>query len=388
MVVWHIGNTTVRTPYRLRDALQALQHSSLNGNLEGREQENAFASLLHENGILVAPRVRAGEDASDLGRKWRSALSQLGLITPNLPSPVTQTAIDGCELSGRAYEITPSGHRLIASKSVGAQQECFLRCLLSYRIPSVIEDRYAGKFADFSPLQFVLDTFAELGNQNLEQKLSFQEFALFIQTSSPDNGVKPIVLELGGFRAGLANSINRRQYANEVYEGKSRLTTLQTSTLDDYADLSFRYLKATGLFRAAGRGIVLSPMREKLVEFLRSASASATTDESYLRSLWMGTDLPTDDKQHSHQLIVNLISKLELRGIKVDLPSASIPKRELDEIRYELEKRISEINEREYAKKQSAEVGNIVRLIDAIGANKLSVTLQDSTRFTIVPRPS
>ncbi len=383
MILWQIGNTTVRTPYRLRDALCVLQHSSLNGNLGGKEQENAFASLLHESGVLVAPRIRAGKDASDLGRKWRVALSQLGFITPNVPSHLMKSAIEGCELSGRAYEITPSGRRLAASETIGVQQECFLRSLMSYRIPSVIENRYKGKSTVFSPLRFVLDSLVELGCQDLEQKLSFQEFALFVQTSSPDTGIESIVLEIGEFRTGLLKSTRRRQYAQEVYEEKSQLLELKKSTLDDYADLSFRYLKATGLFQAAGRGIVLSPMREKLAQFLREVDANAQSDESYLNSLWKGTDLPTDDIHYSHQLIADLVSKLKQHGIQRDVPSVAIAKQDLDRIRHELETLLSQINEREYAKQQATEVGNIVRLIDAIGANKPLVTLGDNSRFSI-----
>ena len=40
---------------------------------------NEFAIQLHLEGVLEAPRVERGEDASDLGRKWRAALSQLEL---------------------------------------------------------------------------------------------------------------------------------------------------------------------------------------------------------------------------------------------------------------------------------------------------------------------
>ena len=41
-MLWHIGNTTVRTPYRLREALRVLEGSPLNGNISGNAQENAF----------------------------------------------------------------------------------------------------------------------------------------------------------------------------------------------------------------------------------------------------------------------------------------------------------------------------------------------------------
>ena len=48
---WHLGNTTVRSPFRLRDGLVALSTSSLQGNLRGEEQERAFRRLLGEHGI-------------------------------------------------------------------------------------------------------------------------------------------------------------------------------------------------------------------------------------------------------------------------------------------------------------------------------------------------
>ena len=49
---WHLGNTTVRSPFRLRDGLVALSTSSLQGNLRGEEQERAFRRLLGEHGIV------------------------------------------------------------------------------------------------------------------------------------------------------------------------------------------------------------------------------------------------------------------------------------------------------------------------------------------------
>jgi len=83
-LAWNFGNTTVRTPYRLQEALKALQSSTLNGNIIGKAQENAFAILLHNTGVVNSPRVDEGKEAGDLGRKWRVALAQLGFITPKL----------------------------------------------------------------------------------------------------------------------------------------------------------------------------------------------------------------------------------------------------------------------------------------------------------------
>jgi hypothetical protein len=79
---WYLGNTTVREAQRLRAGLTALAGSPLEGNLDGRERERAFAILLSDAEVV---RIQRGpeEDFSDMGRKWRAAMMQLGFITPN-----------------------------------------------------------------------------------------------------------------------------------------------------------------------------------------------------------------------------------------------------------------------------------------------------------------
>src|SRR5256885_16109414 len=73
---WYLGNTTVREAQRLRAGLTVLAALPLNGNLEGRERETAFALLLNDSGVLRIQRELT-EDISDLGRKWRAAMMQL-----------------------------------------------------------------------------------------------------------------------------------------------------------------------------------------------------------------------------------------------------------------------------------------------------------------------
>ncbi len=165
-ILWHIGNTTVRTPYRLKEALQALKNSEFHGNLLGIGHEEGFAKLLHDREILKADRIdreKTAQGAGDLGRKWRSALGQLGFVVMHLTRGLTQPIEPKIErfvtgfpgLSGRPYEITPNGLRLIQAESPAEQQECFLRALVAYKIPSVFEDRY--DCSPFSPLRFVLN---------------------------------------------------------------------------------------------------------------------------------------------------------------------------------------------------------------------------------------
>lgn len=128
--VWHFGNTTVRNATRLVGVVQVLKSSEFDGNMLGRERESDLSWFLEDEGIVSIMRTKE-DDVSDLGRKWRSALSQLGFVAPETVGQLSQ------------YSITRSGDNLIAAKSLHAQQEVFLRALSAYRIPSVVESRYA-----------------------------------------------------------------------------------------------------------------------------------------------------------------------------------------------------------------------------------------------------
>ncbi len=389
-MLWHLGNTTVRTPYRLRDALRALQGTALNGNLSGKRQENEFALLLHNNGILDAPRVTRGQDASDLGRKWRSALMQLGFITPRLTSKNHSGTIDPDlviftgdfeELSGRAYEITPNGYRLANSETITAQQECFLRSLASYLIPSLIERRYPG--LTFSPLRFVLKIIWELASLEEKARLTFKEFAFFVQTSSPEKGVDHITQEIIDYRKG------RRQAAGQVHAYDRGYSTRiakqvnrQASTLDDYADLSFRYLKATGLFRTAGRGIALSPSRTELISLLLNEEQTPATDKDYLTHLWRGAELPTDNAASSLAVINSLVTQLSDRGVDPPLPSAEASLPDLENLRHELEAKLLQLDELEYAAKQAEQIDEILAWMEAL-PSRGSAKTPDGQRVSV-----
>ncbi len=174
-MAWHIGNTTVRTPYRLKFALEALANSNLIGNLGRRnfggvESELRFSKLLHDHGVVFVERIANGETEGygDLGRKWRSALEQLGFITPDRTFGTNYPP----------YIITPNGARLIEAEITASQQECFLRSLVTYQIPSALENRY--NFECFSPLRFVVQIITTLAEGGVEPFLSFTEFQLFV----------------------------------------------------------------------------------------------------------------------------------------------------------------------------------------------------------------
>lgn len=376
-MLWHVGNTTVRTPYRLQEALKALSASPLNGNLIGNEQEQAFAAFLHESEIVNVGRIDEGKDASDLGRKWRVALSQLGFITPQLTSGLTSGDIDpalakytdGIEgLSGRPFEVTENGHRLAQSDILSAQQECFLRSLVSYRIPSPLETRY--KCSPFSPLRFVLKIIKAIEELGAEPRLTFQEFALFVQTATPDDGAQEVAKSIVEYRdARKAAAGNVRNFDKGYYQKVADEVDRKPETLNDYADLNLRYLKATGLLRNAGRGIALVPSRAQLASLIAQSEDEATDEAQYFEALWKGATLPTDDETTAFAVVKDLADKLEERGVTVEVPSSDASLADLEIARHQFELTLSQLDEVEFADAQADDAEEISAWMEALCGN-------------------
>lgn len=391
-MLWHIGNTTVRTPYRLQEALEALIASPLNGNLSGREQEQEFAIFLHETGIVEVGRIEQGLDASDVGRKWRVALSQLGFVTPQFTRDIPNGGLDprlaeyaaGIEqLTGRQFEVTPNGARLARADTVAAQQECFLRSLVTYRIPSPLEDRYVGE--PFSPLRYVLDVIFEITERNAEPSLSFEEFGLYVQTSSPADDAANVAQEILAYRAAREDARgNVRAFDRARYDVVANRLARQASTLDDYADLNFRYLKATGLFRNVGRGIGIAPNRFQLANFIRADRQEFADHRTYFQALWSGATLPTDDLATARAVVDDLAAQLTARNVQTTAPPPATPLPDIEAARHRFEERLLQLDEEEYAAEQANQVDEIAAWLQAL-ETRSAVTLPDGTRIT-VPR--
>src|SRR5258708_26408603 len=192
---WYLGNTTVREAQRLRAGLTVLARSPLNGNLEGRERETAFALLLNEAEVLHIQRDLK-EDFSDLARKWRAAMMQLGFITPDSKRLAENEIRDVLP-----YSVTENGRRLIASQPLPRQQECFLRSLLAYHLPSPIE-RFPVA-APFSPLRIVLAVMTELEKFKSNRFLSKLEMAAVVEMLTSRNEVRAAVEKVIQYRQEL-----------------------------------------------------------------------------------------------------------------------------------------------------------------------------------------
>ena len=365
---WHLGNTTVRSPFRLRDGLVALSTSSLQGNLRGEEQERAFRRLLGEHGIVEL----GDDDTYSVGRKWRSALNKLGFLYPEVPpaSGIPQSEIGPIDM------ITPNGWRLIRADTVPAMQECFLRALAAHYIPSALERKF--DFAVFSPLRHTLAIMLELEKQTGESRLNFVEMAIVVQLTSSDESLADIVGQVLALRARRLASPNKRKFDRQEREAAAVLHGYAAGTFNDYADTNLRYLKATGLVQSKGRGLSLVPEKHVFVEKLIQDTGIPDSDRSYFITLCNGAKLPTDNKDSALAVLDDLLQQLEKRGIPFDATGKQTDTpADIAIIRHQIEGILSEKNEEEYATRQAVEWEEIAAYMELIITRKGKKTLSN-----------
>ncbi|MBW2344272.1 MAG: AlwI family type II restriction endonuclease [Deltaproteobacteria bacterium] len=310
--------------------------------------------------ILKAERIDQdySQDFSDLGRKWRSALAQLGFVVQHLTRG-HQKGIDTKYkdfikehpgFSGIPYEVTPSGINLINANTIPAQQECFLRVLVAYRIPSVFETRY--KFEQFSPLRHILEILINLENKKVEPVIRFWEMVV-LQLTSPENGYESITDEILKYREEREKSDNKKRFDREMRLKVTSGDITRARTLIDYADLNIRYLKATGLFQSSGRGITILPEKRILVDKLLEDEFTVYDDNTYIKEIWTGAVLPTDNRETAQTVIKSLVNSIQELGEEIGLPKLEDKTpQELSNIRHGIEGQLSQIKENEFANKQ------------------------------------
>ncbi len=354
---WHLGNTTVRSPFRLRDGLVALSTSQLQGKLRGQQQEIEFRKLLGERKI-----VELGVDESySVGRKWRSALNKLGLLYPQVASDwgVSQEEV------GPIDTITPNGWRIINSNTLPAMQECFLRAIAAYYIPSSLEPNFS--FPVFSPLRHVLAVMLELEKQSQNNFLTFHEIALIVQLTSSVDSLEDVALKVLTFRADRGRATNKRRFDHEMREQAAQEHDYVASTFNDYADTNIRYLKATGLVQNYGRGISLIPEKRSIIEKLIEQTRIPKSTKDYIDNLCKGEELPTDNKKIALKVLNDSILLLKSKGVEFDVSSRPAKSAaDIGVILHEIEAIWLTLKENKFAQQQASKWEEITAYMDLV----------------------
>ena len=375
MTLWYIGNTSVRSAFRLRDGLVALSQSSLQGNMRGQDGDRAFRELLGQHGIVSL----GTDETNSVGRKWRSALGKLGFLYPEIPDSATIRQED----IGALDSITPNGWRLIRSETVPAIQECFLRALAAQYIEIKNEN---GQSTWFSPLRHTLAVLFELERKTGEASVSFIEMALNIQTTSSADNIATVVERIIALRNERNAAESKRRFDSAKYEEAGQTFGLKAPTFRDYADANFRYLKATGLVQNKGRSIAIVPEKRLFAELMaRDTSTPATELERYT-TLCNGAELPTDTQDAALNVLHDLIAQLSQMGIPfvlgdrpVDTPA------DIAVIRHEIEDIISKQKEEIYAREQAGQWEEIAAYIDLIASRRDRRRIDEETEI-VIPR--
>ena len=343
--------------------------SSLIGNLEGRENESAFAQLLHEAGVVAVQRIESGEggDYSDVGRKWRSALDKMGFITPKLSRHTDERGIDPqlqplaadvTGLTGRPYEITPQGRRLINTSTLVEEQECFLRALVArqHEPTNLLFNQ------PFSPLRMVLKVMVGLANKGAEPSINLEEMASVAQFVTSEQEAEEVAAAIVDFRERRAKAENKRAFDREFRSSYTQVEDeTRLRTFGDYADTNLRYLRTAGLFSLRGRSIALAERKRVLVDQLLAAPFIPLAASEYFPILWNGAELPTDYEPEARVNIEALSDALNSRGESVSLPDLEpLPIQELTQIRFKLEKQLERIQEEEFAERQRQDWADIL----------------------------
>lgn len=354
MKPWQLGNTSVRSGLRTRDALIALAGSGLEGQIRGRAGDKRFRQLLGDKGV-----VELGDDETDsVGRKFRSALNRLGFLYPEAPTGVSQTQIGPLDF------ITPSGRRFIEAASIAGQQECFLRALLG--ISFDVGDATYRECGDFSPLLHVLRVLDAIAKRTGDSRTSFVEFTVFIQTTSHRDTVSKIVDAIVRYRKARENSANKKRHDNETIDEQRirEVKPLTAQTYRDYGDMNLRWLRATGLFSQRGRGIGLSDHRKSLIQQLQTFIIPEIDVVNYWKKMTLSPSLPVDNLSLAIENLEELSAEARKRNIKVptDLTEVSTSA-DAAVKRHNLEEVIAVFDESVYAGQQAQDWENIAKYL-------------------------
>jgi hypothetical protein len=365
MGVWHFGNTTVRSPFRLREGLLAIKTCNLEGQIRGAEGDANLRKCLGAVGL-----VKLGDDATNsVGRKWRSAMEKMGFIVPRIEDSKIQGVI------GTPDHISQNGIRLIETDNLQTWQECFLRALTAYRIND----------NQFNPFFFVISLMLKLNEKTGSSKLTKDEMGLFVQFSDENSSSENMADAIIAYRNELKNlkGRDRKRFIDAKF---ASLGGNKQTLSSDYPDVNFRYLKASGLFKSSRTSILLDNDKLLIAKAIHDNEWRPPSLLEYYKGLCNGAPLPTDNVAVAKNTITEFARLIQELGIEVSLDEIEklTEVSDINAKRHELEAELFKIREREYAKAQAESVEEIVAYIDLLmKPSSKAKTLDDGSEIEI-----
>ena len=369
--IWQLGNTGVRNPMRMQDALRVYVESNLVGKIRGVAGSVAFMNLLHEKGLL---NNQPGKDSSgSYGRKWRLVFNQNGFTYEEAlkKSPYTQEDL------GVVDCLTPFGRTFLSATTVSDVQECFLRSM-----SMMMEPLPSGRF--FSKLRWTLAVMLAVEEKCGDSAISFIEFSTQVQTTNPEFDKNNVVRAILKLRKDRAASPAKRVFDRKYYESLGKDYAKDCANFREYGDMNLRYLRATGIVKSKGKGIVIVSEKHELAKRLASELITQETTLDRLRKLNQGPSLPTDDVTVARVVLDGLEQQLTAKNITYSINKKMLSTAaDVNNARHMLEEILSQNAEEVYAKDQKNKWSEIADYMDLVIKHGGTKSYDDDTEIKV-----
>ncbi|WP_052239710.1 AlwI family type II restriction endonuclease [Brevibacterium linens] len=331
---------------------------------KAHEQDIAFA--LDGAGVIALSEDTV--DVTSIARKWRGALVKLGFLWPDISMLQGSRGIDQYQI-GAPFTLTPNGKRLLAAKSLQGEQEVILRSLAALHLPSPLEPDY--EFPQFSPLKHVVRILDSMGGIGEEPYISRLEMASIVILTSGKEDPEEVANAIVTQRYQRAGAVAKRKFDAQAIRSIAAVKGVNQRTLYDYQDVSFRYLKATGLFQSRGRGITLVPEKRRTAKLLADSVEVQLGTIDYLNSIASGSSLPTDSQDGAADVLSDLLAVATDWSITFDTSFYDLTTPEgISLARHDLEYRIFEAKELDFAAGQSDQIDEILAYLKMLDENR------------------
>lgn len=348
------GNTSVRTPMRFQRGLTVVQDAGFNGNLSTKKMEEKFKIALDQEGVIR--EQKDAKDTSSVARKWRSAFSKTGFLTP-----LDQTLIDEVTkkyptlgLQNKA-QITPQGDRLINAETTADIQDAMLRALLAIQIRL---DGDSNSY--FKPFPFAMSVMNNLKEKGADEAVNRVELVYIgsVMDSSESNRVAEDIIDFREKRKQCVGKRAKNKCDRDFLTPIAEEYGIQYDTLKTYGDPNFKYMLATGLFSRKGRRIGFNENKRVTIDqILKNEPKIYENQEDYYYNLWNGYPLPDDDKNVVIEEIKVLSQKLGV-SVPKNMNKESVP--DLKQCMHSLQDRDNQNLENKFAADQVNQVNDII----------------------------
>jgi hypothetical protein len=281
MNVWNIGNTTVRNPLRLRDALR-LFVAEMSGRPFRRGEQLEFQQAMIKAGLVDSERV-TGDDG---GRKFASAFKQLGFVT------------DWSQ--GQSWEVTPVGKLLL--EHLELQETIFLRQLLKYQIQSPLESDSRTNGFHLRPFRLLLRFLLRMHQEKLIglTRTEIGMYVIRLLDEDDDKAFEDAIVRIKVYREAydrINGKVAKTVFARERLKEVASQVGLDYGTLKDYADSNGRYALMSGLLALRGNKLTIAETKVPFVDALLADGSTLMPDATYLEKFYDPNypPLPADD---------------------------------------------------------------------------------------------